>query len=505
VSQRAKKNNRNNLQKRKRRIEKRLSQRQWEDEPKPIMTANNIHYEVSSKTDAMNCGGIGAIHQMVKKVGLDKQLDEDLRLLKCHLPYHESDHVLNIAYNVLTGGTRLEDIERLRNNDVFLNALGAQRIPDPTTAGDFTRRFDEDSIIQMMESINTIRQRLWNKRGNEFLDNEALIDIDGTFAPTFGQCKGGMDISYNGIWGYHPLVISLANTKEILYLVNRPANVPSHTGCAEWIDKAIELLSNHTERICLRGDTDFSLTEHFDKWSDTADFIFGMDSCKGLINRAEALPADAWNSLIRKEKYTVACERKRPKNIKEQVVVKRNFKNICLVGEDIAEFEYRPTKCKKTYRLVVLRKNLTTKQGEDVLFDNIKYFFYITPNRELSSRDIVEKANGRCDQENVIEQLKNGVNALRMPVDNLLSNWAYMVMAALAWNLKGWFGMMTHFRKRGREIIKMEFRQFLNEIILIPCQILRQGRKVTYRILGYSRWIKDLLTAWDRIRNLHLT
>ena len=117
---------------------------------------------------------------------------------------------------------------------------------------------------------------------------------------------------------------------------------------------------------------------------------------------------------------------------------------------------------------------------------------------------IVGLANGRCDQENVIEQLKNGVNAMRMPVDDLLSNWAYMVMAASAWNLKAWYGLLTPNRERGLELVKMEFRRFLHAIILLPCQIVRTARRVIYRILGYNSWLKDFFATWERLQQLVL-
>jgi hypothetical protein len=470
-----------------------------------MMSGSNIHYEVSEKMQALSYGGIGAIHQMVQRIGLVDELNDRLNLLKYHLPYHESDHVLNIGYNVLIGGVRLEDIELRRSDVVFLNALGAERIPDPTTAGDFTRRFDSSEIEQLMEAINTIRRRVWKNRGRDLLD-EALIDIDGTLAPTFGECKEGMDISYKGIWGYHPLIISLANTREVLYLVNRPGNVVSHQGAAEWIDKAIEVVWNHARTICLRGDTDFSLTAHFDRWSEKVDFLFGMDAHPKLVERAQMLGENAWEVLERKAKHTVKTQpRQKPENIKEQVVIQRGFKNIRLQSEEVAEFWYRPLKCKKEYRVVVVKKNLSVEKGELVLFDDIRYFFYITTREDLSAAEVVELANGRCDQENVIEQLKNGVNAMRMPVDNLLSNWAYMVMAALAWNLKAWFALMMRYKDRCVQVLRMEFRTFLQSIICVPAQIILQGRKIIYRFLGYTPWLKDFLGAWERIRALKFT
>jgi hypothetical protein len=265
-----------------------------------------------------------------------------------------------------------------RNDEAFLNGLGAQRIPDPTTSGDFTRRFDQDSLLMLIEAINATRQQVWEKQPEDFL-SQAFIDIDGTIAGTLGECKGGMALSYKGIWGYAPLIITLADTREVLYLVNRPGNVVSHQGCVPWIDRAIELVRPRAGEITLRGDTDFTLSAELDRWD----------------------------------------------------------------GQGI--------------------------------------------------KLIVALANGRCDQENVIEQLKNGVNAMRMPVDDLLSNWAYMVMSALAWNLKAWYGLLMPNRERGLELLRMEFRRFLHLIVMLPAQIVRSGRRIIYRIMGYNDWLESLL------------
>lgn len=495
------------LRNRKRRIQRRLDpDKAWCNQEVPIMTARNIHYQMAEKSRGINCGGIGAMHLMVNRIGLREEIDRRLHLLKVHLPYHESDHVLNLAYNALLDGVRLQDIELRRNDEAFLDALGAQRIPDPTTSGDFTRRFKRHHIVELMEAINATRQRVWKKQGAGFLE-EAFIDTDGTIAPTLGECKGGMSLSYKGVWGYAPLMVSLANTNEVLYLVNRPGNSVSHEGCVEWIDRAIGVVAPHAGRITLRGDTDFTLSGELDRWDGAGiGFIFGMNAHKKVVGLAEALPKKVWKPLERLPRYQIATRpRRKPERVKEDIVRFKGYQNKKLTGESVAEIEYRPNKCRRAYRLIIVRKNISVQKGEAVLFDEIRYLFYITNRTDYTTEQVVSLANGRCNQENVIEQLKNGVNAMRMPVDDLLSNWAYMIMTALAWNLKAWFGLLLPKPQRGEEIVRMEFRRFLHALILVPAQIVRAGRRIIFRIIAYNDWLKDLFAAWERLRCLRVT
>jgi len=492
------------LRNRKNRIQLRLEPVNWEDQPRPMLKASNIVYEMAERAQGMNCGGIGAIHLMVQRLGLVEDLDRNLELLKVHLPYHESDHVLNITYNIVAGGERLEDIEQRRQDEVFLNGLGAQRIPDPTTAGDFTRRFSEPDIIALQECVNRARLKVWKVQPEGFL-KEAFIDVDGTIVGSCGECKQGIGLSYKGIWGYGPLLVSLANTKEVLYLVNRPANAASHSGSVEWIDRAVALVMPVAGKVTIRGDTDFTNTAQLDRWDEEGlKFILGMDAHEKLVKIANELAASAWKRLERLPKYEILTEpRRKAFRYKEQIVIEKAFANKVLVAEDVAELEYKPVKCGRNYRVVIVRKNISVQKGEKALIDEIRYFFYIT-NRTDKAAKIVGLANGRCDQENVIEQLKNGVNAMRMPVNDLLSNWAYMVMAASAWNLKAWYGLLTPDRERGLELVKMEFRRFLQAIIQLPCQVVRTSRRVIYRILGYNSWLKDFFATWERLQQLVL-
>lgn len=495
----------------KRRIGYRLRERDWAPQDEPMFRANNVHYELSERARGLAAGGIGAMHLLARRTGLIDAIDGKLHLLKVHKPYHESDHVLNIACNLLCGGTCLEDLELRRNDEVYLDALGAQRIPDPTTAGDFCRRFSEPDIQALMNAVNSVRPKVWRRQPESFLE-QAVIEADGLMVPTTGECKEGMEISYKGEWGYQPLLISLANTSEPLFIANRSGNRPSHEGAAWYLDRAAQLCRKAGfKSVLLRGDTDFTQMQHLDRW-DTAGyrFVFGLDAMSNLVDIAENLPESAWDVLERPARYAVKTEpRQRPDNVKEQVVRQREFKNIRLQSEQVAEFDYAPTACAKTYRVVVVRKNLSVEKGEQVLFDEVRYFFYITNDRQMSASEVVFCANDRCNQENLIAQLKNGVRAMQAPVDSLISNWAYMVMASLAWTLKAWFALSLpetgrwaeKHRAQKRRVLRMEFKTFLNAIINVPCQIVRAGRRIVYRLLAWNPWQEVFLRGVDALRS----
>jgi len=461
-----------------------------------MFQAANLHVELADKVRAIGTGGIGLVHRLAEQTGLVEAIDRRVHLLMIHRPYHESDHVLNLAYNAMCEGIRLEDIELRRNDEVFLDALGTERIPDPTTAGDFCRRFAEPDIRALMAAIDDARLNVWARQPKKFFDR-ATIDMDGTLVITTGECKQGMDISYKGTWGYHPLVVSLAETGEVLRLVNRSGNRPSHEGASEEVDEAIALCRKAGFRqIVLRGDTAFSQSAKLDAWDDDGvTFYFGFKAMPNLEEIADNLPENAWRKVLRPPRYEVQTEaRQKPVNVKQRIVRRRQFEVLRLKDEDYAEFEYQPAECQQPYRMVVLRKVISHEKGQQRLFDEIRYFFYITNDFACDGEGVVFEANNRCDQENLIAQLAGGVRALSAPVDNLHSNWAYMVMTALAWNLKAWWALWLPEDKRWREkhqaqkhrVLRMEFRTFLNAFIKIPCQIVHSGRKLIYRLLSYN-------------------
>ncbi|QDU95794.1 transposase [Lignipirellula cremea] len=424
----------------------------------PMIVPEKIVYELADRQQAIAAGGLGALVQTARRLDLRQAINDSITLLKLHRPYDEADHVLNIALNLLAGGGCLEHLEDRRCDEAYLNALGAERIPDPTTAGDFCRRFQEMDILRLMNGFNQVRERVWKEQPDAFFDC-AIIEADGTQVQTSAEKKQGIGINYKGEWGYHPLVVTLANTREPLFIVNRSGNRPSHENAAFFFDLAVERCRKAGFRkVVLRGDTDFALTENFDRWSEqNVEFVFGIDAMPKLVGIAKTLAETEWKTLHRRKHKPPSRRAKRPR-CKEQIVEQNGYLNKQLVSEQIAEFDYQPGKCGRSYR--------------------------------------------------IIAQLKQC--ALSAPLDNLLSNWAYMVIASLAWSLKAWATLSIQPAGNGDSraeqtrqkaaLLAMDFTTFRDRVLMVPAQIIRGGRQIVYRLLSYRPTLDYLLLI---VQNVH--
>ncbi len=472
------------------------------------MEAANIRYEVSDRISATDAGGLGLMRSVVEKLGLAKLINDEVSVLKRHHPFHESDHILSFAYSMMCGERTLDGLAARREDEAFLDALSARRIPHPTTAGDFLRRFDEAKVKDLLRVVNECSAKVWRHR-KPSARKLAIIDVDGTIAETTGECRQMMSMAYEGSWGYHPLLVSLANSQEVLAIVNRPGNHTSHSNAAEWMDYGVRwaLEDAGFESVLLRGDTAFALTTNFDRWTAAGiNFDFGIMAHSTFLAAADALPEKAWSPFVRdKAKSNI---RRRQTNVRHEVVEEKGFKELVLEAEHLAEWEYTPARSKGRYRMIALRKTIKVIKGQTRIEDEIRYFFYVTnlDADSVSTEDVVRLANRRCNQENLIEQLKNGVGATRLPSVSFYGNWTHMVIASLAWNLKVWLGILleTIDEESAKRIVVMEYRTFIHQVIMIPAQILHTARRLVFRLLAVNRWTDFLIHAPPALKKISL-
>jgi len=290
-----------------------------------------------------------------------------------------------------------------------------------------------------------------------------------------------------------------------LFIINRPASRPSSEGAAAYLDRAAALCRQAGfRRISFRGDTDFTQAGHLDRWDGQGvRFVFGLDAQPNLVSIAQRLPKRVWQPLPRPARHEVAtAPRRRPTNVKQGVVVRKGYTDIRLLSEQVAEFNYRPGPCARDYLVVVLRKQLAIEEGGQKVGEETRHFFYITNQWGWERADVVYFANDRCNQENLIEQLKSGVRALRAPVNTLEANGAYMVIAALAWSLKAWLALLQRRPADRQGLLTMEFKRFLAEVVLLPCQLVSAGGRLRYRLLRWNPWVDVLCRAVDVLRQL---
>ena len=469
------------------------------DRGRPIARHPKLIVEVGSDT-VTPYGGLALAAGLVKRLGVARELDHHLHLLKMHRPYHESDHVLAQVYNLFAGGQCIEDMANLQGSEAVRRMLGAERLPDPTTGGDFLRRFGENDLREFDAAMDAIQERAWRKihKGPRAL---ALVDLDSHVRPVYGAQKEGADFSYKGTWAYHPLLVTLAGTNECLRLINRSGNTPSAAGTADVLGDLFPLLNRNFRRVIVRGDSAFYDHSIMDACVASEQFFaFVVGSMKNVNALADGLPPEAWRPFLTKAQRAQQArptpagkQRRRRENLRRNTARRRKKLDLLLKEQWIAELAYKPARSKGTFRLLIRRQRIevSSKQGE--LFDQWRFRFAITnlPAAEYSAEDAMDLTYERCDQENMIEQLGNGIAGMRMPTGDLRANAAFLCCARLAHNLKSWLGQLV----LPAETVRWEWRRFRQAFVYIAAEVVHHARQVIVRLSGTGRFGRELLAA----------
>jgi len=477
---------------------------------RPVFTNRQVRLRVQQRGEVTPYGGLALAHDLAMRLELDKDLNRSLPLLKLHLPYHESDHLLTHVYNLFIGGGCIEDLANLQHSEAIKHLLGACRLPDPTTAGDFLRRFSEPHLAAFQGVIDRAREKVWRKLPRS-RRKVATIDMDSTVKPVYGECKEGADFSYNGQWSYHPLLFTLAETNEPLRTINRPGNTASADGAAQALHEVLPLVGRHFEQMYVRGDSKFYQHANIAECERYgAHFALVMDGYAVLQEKADSLPPSAWKPFSAHSAQRVAQRaadkklRRKRKRLRAKTARERGYTQLATTGQWVAQFDYTIPRSGKevagrTYRVVVKRQQVDIHEGQDYLFTEYRDRFVITdiPPSHMDPAEVFCFAYGRCDQENIIEQFKNGIAAMRMPTGELLANSAFLMAGQLAWCLRSWLSLLA----LPPQTTRWEWKWFRQAFVYVAARITHHARSAVVVLTDGHRFVKHLLVAAQRLQS----
>lgn len=479
----------------------------WPETEGRVMRHPLLHLESDPRGEMTHYGGLVLAQQFVRRFRVAKRLDSALRLFKRHAPYHESDHVLALAYTLYADGTCLEDQSALQGSEAVRRLVGACRIPDPTTAGDFLRRFRTvHDVEQLSGVIDEVQEAVWSKlarrvRRRRKKEEFVLVDLDGHIKPLYGAQKEGADFSYDGRWSYQPLVVTLGGSGECLKVVNQPGSSRSSDAAAKAVREVLPRVKRHFLNAVVRGDTDFDRSDIFKAvMAKKAYFAIGGRLYSKRAALVEAISQESWKPFVprsSREKRSGPSRQVRTANYRRNKAGDRRYRTLRTVKQWVSEIAYQPHGLDSACRMIVRRILVEERDGQGALFEHFRYRLVLTNlPRSYTPWQVVDLTYQRCDQENVIEQFGTGIAGWRMPVAEFMGNSAWLEIARLAWNLGKWIAQIA----LPSDVVRWEWKRFRRHFVYIAAKVLKEGRSLVVRLAGSHRYLPDILTAHARLQ-----
>jgi len=452
-------------------------------------------------SDVTAYGGLALAARLSATLKLPQAIDRDIKLFKRHSPFHESDHVLTHVYNLFVGGDNIEDIADLQHSEAVCRMLGAGRLPDPTTAGDFLRRFSQEDIDALDRVTDQMHLATWKRRYGRKKQALGIVDIDSHVHHVYGNQKEGADFTYKGGFGYHPLVLSLAGSQECLRLVNRPGNIASADGAAEQLQGVAWLLKTRFRKVLVRGDSAFARQDLYEACERNGfDFAFVSPVQKNFEALADSIPQGRWRVFdphaTKTRAIDAADRRLRRGNLRRAKARERGKYDMKLEKQWMAEIPYTPARSGNTYRLII-RRQLIEESFQGRFFEVWRYRYAITnlPG-SVTTAEVLRLTYQRCDQENIVEQLQSGVAAMRMPTGTLLANAALLACARIAHNFKAWLAMLA----LPEEVMRWEWKRFRKAFVFLAARVVLNARQTLVRIADSHRFAEMLRIGIKRLQ-----
>jgi hypothetical protein len=479
----------------------------WPKTEGRVMRHPLLCLESDQRGEITHYGGLVLAQQFVRRFGVAQRLDGALKLFKRHFPYHESDHILALAYTLYADGRCLEDQAALQGSEAVRRLLGACRIPDPSTAGDFLRRFrTTQDVEQLSRVVDEVQEAVWSKlrrtvRRRRKKQEFALVDLDGHIKPLYGVQKQGADFSYNGQWSYQPLVISLAGGQECLKVVNQPGSAHPSDAAAKALREVLPGVKRHFRNALVRGNTDFDRSDIFNTvMEEGAYFALCARVNAKRAALAQAISEKNWKPFVpraNREERSGPFRRVHTPNYRRQKAAERRYRTMRTVKQWVSEMAYQPHGLDSPCRMILRRVLIEETDGQGALFEHFRYRLVLSnlPS-SYTPAQIVDLTYQRCDQENVIEQFGQGIAGWRMPVAEFMGNSAWLEIARLAWNLGKWIAQLA----LPSEVVRWEWKRFRRHFVYIAAKVMKSGRRLVVRLAGSHRFLPEILTAHVRLQ-----
>jgi hypothetical protein len=473
-----------------------------------------LHGEAETRSQATGLGGLMLTEALCRRFKLAEVIDKHVDVLKRHVPYHESDHVLALAMSLYAGGTCIEDMALLQHDEAVRRMLGACRLPDPTTAGDFLRRFDQQTNPEALTGLRSandeiqelVWQRLTRRQRRRRKRSLVVIDIDSKIKPLSGEQKEGADFGYTGKWSYHPFMISQAETGECLAVRNRPGSATSAKGVEEVLDELLPRLKKHYGAVLLRGDSAFDRApvrrvchQHGVYFAFVSPSFDNREAIAEQLDFQPFRTREARQRQVRRKRQGYQARRK-DHSRRKQRARECGLKDLQLKQQWLAEAPYRYSRRhgpkRPTYRLVVRRQLIETHSKQQEIFEAYRYRYVLTNlPASFTASDVVDETYLRCDQENLIEQMGSGLAVWRMPVAEFDGNQAWLEIARLAWNMAKWIAQLA----LPDEVLRWKWKRFRLHYVFVPAQLIKRARQTWVRLMGARSTVDPLLLAFESL------
>jgi hypothetical protein len=433
----------------------------------PLKTGRNhtVRLEVTDEALTVHTG-LSLFYAMAESLEIPRILDEEVKVKQRESGYPESEHILALAANAFVGGDYLEDLEALREDVAIQRVIGRKDLPDPTTAGDFCRRFTLGHLLQLNRAYGKIEQRVYQRRPEV---RHWTVDVDAKVHEVFGEKKQGAAKSYNGLYSLQPMYGFVHETDEMIHCELRSGNTHPGAGGAGFLRRLKRKIPSSVKTVQLRSDSalyDKKVVEFCEeeKWS----FTITADQTASLMKEIEGLRESAW---------------------------KRDPKEDSLSYGEVC---YQPVQWVRPYRYLVRREKKSPKGGQSTLFETMSYKYYvIVTNRQEGIQEILELHDKRGMSERRIAEFTNEF-LFHLPMEGFMSNWVYLLCAQLAYNLSLWIRDLVlppFYRKK-------HIKRIRRTIGLIASKVTHGGHQVRLKISVLHRWWRDFVYGWQRIPQL---